>query len=75
MYTKLVYTISVTALTKVPLKVINDGKKPKDLPPKAKSSTLSFDVILPRIIPSNVNPTSTPIRVVDSIMKYSLDER
>jgi hypothetical protein len=70
-----VYTIKVTALTKVPLKVIKEGKKPNDLPPKAKSSTLSFDVILPRIIPNKVNPTSTPIRVVDSIMKYSLVER
>jgi hypothetical protein len=68
MYTKLVYTISVTALTKVPLKVINEGKKPKDLPPKAKSSTLSLEVIRPRIIPSSVNPTSTPIKVVEPII-------
>ena len=67
--------MSVTALTNVPLKVIKDGKKPNDLPPKAKSSTLFFDFIRPRIIPNKVNPTSTPIRVVDSIMKYSLDER
>ena len=56
--------MSVTALTKVPLKVINDGKKPMLLPPKAKSSTDFVEVILPNNIPTMVNPTRTSTKVV-----------
>ena len=68
MYTKLVYTIRVTALTNVPLTVINDGKKPMLRPPKAKSSTDFVDVMRPNKIPMRVNPINTPQRSVELII-------
>ena len=61
MYTNEVYTINVTALTNVPLNVMRDGKKPKFLPPNAKSSTDLVEVILPRITPRIVKEMSTEI--------------
>ena len=68
MYTKLVYTIRVTALTNVPLSVINAGKKPMLRPPKAKSSTDLVEVMRPNKIPIRVNPISTPQRSVELII-------
>jgi len=67
-YTKEVYTISVTALTNVPLKVISEGKKPIFLPPRAKSSTDLVEVILPSRIPISVKPRSTAHKSVELII-------
>lgn len=61
--------MSVTALTKVPLKVIREGKKPMLRPPSAKSSTDLVEVNRPKRMPIKVNPIRTSHNRVELIIK------